>query len=114
MKADQNFEFFATTAKGMEDLLAQELITLGAKGVQKSRAGVVFQGSLEMGYRTCLWSRIANRVLLPLKKFQAPDPDRLYAGVRSIHWTEHLSEKGTLAVDFSTSHSKMTHSHFGA
>src|SRR5690242_9442704 len=104
--------FFATTAKGMEPLLAQELRKLGAQNVAEARAGVSFEGPLEIAYRACLWSRIANRILLPLKTFPAPDPDRLYSGVRSIHWTEHLSAKQTLAVDFSASDSQITHTHF--
>ena len=106
--------FFATTAKGMESVLAQEIRELGATSVQESRAGVKFEGPLEMGYRACLWSRVANRILLPLKTFSAPDPDRLYGGVRSIHWTDHLTVENTLAVDFATSHSQITHSHYGA
>src|SRR4051794_17254042 len=112
--AKQNYLFFASTAKGMEKLLVDELRALGAESVLEKRSGAEFQGPLEMGYRACLWSRIANRILLPLKSFPAPDPDRLYAGVRSIHWTDHLTVENTLAVDFSSSHSKITHTHFGA
>jgi 23S rRNA (guanine2445-N2)-methyltransferase / 23S rRNA (guanine2069-N7)-methyltransferase len=110
----EKYDFFATTAKGMEKLLVEELLSLGAGSVKETRSGVSFNDTLEMAYRACLWSRIANRVLLPLKTFPAVDPDQLYGGVRSIHWTDHLTVQDTLAVDFSTSHSKITHSHFGA
>ena len=115
MAMDQ-FEFFATTALGMEKLLAQELSepTVGAEGIKEGRAGVNFRGTLEVGYRACLWSRIANRILLPLKTFSAANPDQLYGGVRSIHWSDHLTTRDTLAVDFSSSQSKITHTHFGA
>jgi 23S rRNA (guanine2445-N2)-methyltransferase / 23S rRNA (guanine2069-N7)-methyltransferase len=61
-----------------------------------------------------MWSRIANRVLLPLKRFPAPTPEALYAGVRTIRWSDHLAVDGTLAVDFTTSQSAITHTHFGA
>ncbi len=114
MMALQKYDFFATTAKGMEKLLLEELTEMGAEKVQEIRAGVAFQGSLEVGYRACLWSRIANRILLPLKTFSAPDPDSLYGGIRAIHWTDHLTLNETFAVDFSSSQSKMTHTHFGA
>jgi 23S rRNA (guanine2445-N2)-methyltransferase / 23S rRNA (guanine2069-N7)-methyltransferase len=106
--------FFATTAKGMESLLAQELREQGASDVQETRAGASFRGTLEGAYRACLWSRVANRVLLPLKTFPAPDPDRLYGGVRSIHWSEHLTPELTFSVDFSSSQSQITHTQFGA
>jgi 23S rRNA (guanine2445-N2)-methyltransferase / 23S rRNA (guanine2069-N7)-methyltransferase len=107
-------QFFATTAKGMEDLLFDELKALGAQSVEKTRAGVSFQGELQIAYRACLWSRIANRILLPIKTFPAPAPEKLYAGVKSIRWSDHLSASQTLAVDFASSHSQITHSQFGA
>jgi len=106
--------FFATTAKGMEELLAAELRGIGAEEATVGRAGVSFQGSLETAYRACLWSRVANRVLLPLASFPAPTPEALYAGVRTIRWLDHIGTGGTLAVDFATSRSAITHSHFGA
>ncbi|MEO5969240.1 MAG: THUMP domain-containing protein [Bdellovibrionia bacterium] len=112
--AAEQYSFYATSAKGLEVLLADEIRKMGASSVEVGRAGVSFRGPLEIGYRACLWSRIANRVLLPLKTFPAPDPDRLYGGVRSIHWKDHLTVKDTLAVDLSSSHSQITHSHFGA
>jgi 23S rRNA (guanine2445-N2)-methyltransferase / 23S rRNA (guanine2069-N7)-methyltransferase len=106
--------FFATTAKGMEALLADELRALGAADVVPQRAGVGFGGTLEMGYRACLWSRVASRVLLPLVSFPAETPAALYAGVRTIRWSEHVSPRTTIAVDCAVSHSRITHSHFAA
>lgn len=106
--------FFATTAKGLEALLADELRALGATDVAPQRAGVGFRGPLEMGYRACLWSRVASRVLLPLASFPADTPAALYAGVRTIRWSEHVSPRDTIAVDCAVSHSQITHSHFAA
>ena len=107
-------KFFATTAKGMEPLLVAELRALGAITVEETRAGAAFDGDLALAYRACLWSRVANRVLLPLATFDAQDGDALYAGVRAIRWSEHLGAEETLAVDFASSRSAITHSHFGA
>lgn len=110
--------FFATTAKGMEPLLEEEVRALGGLNVKSVRAGVSFNGDgdgdLEVAYRVCLWSRIANRVLLPLKTFSAPNPEKLYGGVKSIRWSDHLTIQQTIAVDFSSSQSQITHTHFGA
>jgi 23S rRNA (guanine2445-N2)-methyltransferase / 23S rRNA (guanine2069-N7)-methyltransferase len=105
---------FATAPRGMELLLADELRALGGTEVKETRAGVAFTGDLALGYRACLWSRMANRVLLPLAHFPADSPEALYAGVRQIDWSTHLGPDNTLAVEFHTSHSKITHSHFGA
>lgn len=106
--------FFATAPKGVADLLAAELTEFGATSVKENRAGVEFQGSLETAYRACLWSRIANRILLPLADFPAENPDALYTGSQSIDWSAHLESSGSLSVDANVSASKITHSHFAA
>jgi len=105
---------FATAPKGFESLLAEELRALGAAEVRETRAGVGFRGDLALAYRACLWSRLANRILLPLEQFPAATPDALYAGVRAIDWSAHLGSGNTLAVEFHSSRSAITHSHFGA
>lgn len=104
--------FFATCPKGLEYLLRDELIALGASDVHEALAGVRFSGSLETAYRACLWSRLASRVLLPVAEFDAASDDALYAGVQSIDWTEHLAPHATLAVDANTAQSKLTHSQY--
>lgn len=106
--------FFATAPKGMEGLLANELRQLEAADVQPGRAGVGFEGDLGCAYRICLWSRIANRVLMPITTFPASSPEALYDGVLAIDWTRHLASDGTLAVYFSTVQSAISHSRFGA
>jgi 23S rRNA (guanine2445-N2)-methyltransferase / 23S rRNA (guanine2069-N7)-methyltransferase len=106
--------FFATTAKGLEAVLAGELRAFAVTDVELQRAGVAFRGPLESGYRACLWSRVASRVLLPLASFPAETPAALYAGVRTIRWSEHIGRGRTLAVDCAVSHSRITHSHFAA
>jgi len=105
---------FVTAPKGMEGLLANELRQLGIPGVSESRSGVSFKGGLVEAYRACLWSRIANRVLLQLTRFPAPDPDALYQGVSGIDWSLHMETEGSLAVDFISVRSAMTHSQYGA
>jgi len=109
-----SLRLFASAPRGIEPLLADELRALGAGDVQETRAGVTFDGDLALAYRVCLWSRVANRVLLPLAQFPAPTPEALYAGVRGIDWAAHLDQNGTLAVDFNTYRSAITHTHYGA
>lgn len=108
------FELFATTPKGLELLLVDELRALGAVEPAEKLAGVTFKGSLALAYKVCLWSRLANRVLLNLCKFSAMTPEALYQGVQSIKWDQHLDPEGTLAVHFVTNQSKINHTLFGA
>ncbi|MEA1048766.1 bifunctional 23S rRNA (guanine(2069)-N(7))-methyltransferase RlmK/23S rRNA (guanine(2445)-N(2))-methyltransferase RlmL [Lamprobacter modestohalophilus] len=106
--------FFASAARNLESLLADELRGLGIESAVETRAGVDFSGSLADAYRVCLWSRIASRVLLPLSDFAAPDPDALYAGVREIDWSEHLGPEQTLAVSVDSARSQIEHTQFAA
>ena len=108
------FRFFASAARNLESLLADELRGLGIETAVETRAGVDFSGSLADAYRVCLWSRVASRVLLPLADFAAPDSDALYAGVREIDWSEHLGSEQTLAVSVDSARSQIEHSQFAA
>ena len=102
----------ATCPKGLEYLLRDELVALGAEDVREALAGVHFAGTLETAYRACLWSRLASRVLLPLAEFDAATDDALYSGVQAIDWSKHLGPRATLAVDANSAQSKLTHSQF--
>jgi 23S rRNA (guanine2445-N2)-methyltransferase / 23S rRNA (guanine2069-N7)-methyltransferase len=106
--------FFVTAPKGLEELLAEELSRLGGEEVRQGRAGVQFSAPLETAYRVLLWSRLGNRLLLPLAEFPAPSAEALYRGVQSVPWDEHLAADGTLAVDFTGGNAGITHTHFGA
>jgi len=112
--AGESIAFFATGPRDLITLLRRELSGFGAEHLRAGHAGARFRGTLEVAYRACLWSRVANRILLPLKSFQAATQTQLYAGVRGIPWREHVPTGGTLAVDFSSSRSTMHHTHFGA
>ncbi|GFO71059.1 23S rRNA (guanine2445-N2)-methyltransferase/23S rRNA (guanine2069-N7)-methyltransferase [Bathymodiolus japonicus methanotrophic gill symbiont] len=110
-----NFNFFATTPKAMEDILVTELKQLGAKNVKAAMAGAYFEGSLEVAYRVCLWSRIANRVLLTLSSFIVTSQEDLYAGIYKINWFEHMTPDDSFAVSFNAKGSKaINNTHFGA
>lgn len=104
--------FFATCPKGLEYLLRDELVALGAEDVRETLAGVHFAGTLEVAYRACLWSRLASRILMPLAEFDAATDDALYTGVQAIDWSKHLAAHATLAVDANSALSKLTHSQF--
>jgi len=111
---NERITLFATAPRGLQDLLATELTGLGLAGVHARRGGVAFDGDLEAAYRACLWSRIANRVLLPVAEFEAEDDHGLYRGAGTIDWSGHLDADNTLAVDFTGIKAAVTHSRFAA
>ena len=105
-------QFFATAAKGTEPALRDELRELGLSGVRADRGGVHFEGERRAAYRACLWSRIALRVLAPLAKFEAPDEEQLYAGVRAVELDAVLDPGRTLVVSAACRSSYLTHGRY--
>ena len=95
-----NYQFFATTPKAIEGILTDELRTLGITQLKATTAGVAFSGSLEMAYKVCLWSRVANRVLLVLSAFDVRSQDDLYREIQKINWFEHFNAEDSFAVSF--------------
>lgn len=106
--------FFATAAKGLEPLVADELKALGMQEVKEARGGASFEGTRADAYRACLWLRTANRVLYPIARFPCPDAEALYAAIRKMPWEQDLTAEGTLAVDFGGTNEKITNTQFGA
>ncbi|MGQ9427410.1 bifunctional 23S rRNA (guanine(2069)-N(7))-methyltransferase RlmK/23S rRNA (guanine(2445)-N(2))-methyltransferase RlmL [Gilvimarinus sp. F26214L] len=105
---------FITCPKGLESLLQEELTDLGGEQARQTVAGVEVQGDLGFAYRVCLWSRLANKVLLPLARFPANSAEELYAGVYAIDWAEHLSATAGLWIDFVGSNHALRNSQFSA
>ncbi|MCR6687441.1 bifunctional 23S rRNA (guanine(2069)-N(7))-methyltransferase RlmK/23S rRNA (guanine(2445)-N(2))-methyltransferase RlmL [Pseudoxanthomonas sp.] len=107
-------KFFVSCAKGLEYLLADELVALGAAKATATIAGANAEGTLADAQRAVLWSRLASRVLWPLASFDCPDEQALYAGAAALPWHEHLREGDTLAVDAHVSGEAITHARFAA
>lgn len=104
--------FVAPTTRGTEGLLAAELRSFGAEAVEEARGAVRFEGPLSVAYRALLWSRVASRVMVVLRRFPAPGERALYEAVRSIRWTDHLGPEQTLAVDCVGQAPWLQNSHF--
>ena len=106
--------YLATCPTGVGIYLAQELAQLGAEAVVEMPSGVSFEGGLSLAYRVCLWSRLANRVLLQLGTTQADSADSLYEAASGVDWGAHIPPSGSLAVDFSGRSSGVRNEQFGA
>ena len=106
MKQQATFLMLAKTFKGLEEVLAQELIELGANDVQLERRAVSFRGDKALLYRANLCLRTASRILVPIveatltpkKKNIAPE-DLLYEAVKRVEWSRYMSVENTFAID---------------
>jgi len=106
--------WIATAPVGAASVLAEELAQFGAAEIRERSHDVKFQGTLEVGYRACLWSRTATRVLLQLGQIDAGSSQSLYEAVKRIDWREHLAPGATLACDCSGGNESIRHTIYGS
>lgn len=105
---------FASTARGLEELLKTELESLGAADCQVVQGGVHFQGDTRLLYQSLMWSRLASRIMLPLSQCSVYSDLDLYLGVQAIPWTEIFTPDATFAVHFSGLNDEIRNSQYGA
>lgn len=105
---------FASTARGLEELLKTELDALGAQDLQVVQGGVHFRADDRVMYQSLLWSRLASRILLPLGEFGVWSDLDLYVGAQSIPWTEMFDSNTSFAIHFSGTNEVIRNSQFGA
>ncbi|MDL2223328.1 class I SAM-dependent RNA methyltransferase [Bacteroidales bacterium OttesenSCG-928-M11] len=107
-----SFQMIAKTLYGLEELLAKELIALGADNVELGRRMVSFTGDKEMLYKANYYCRTALRILKPIKDFKATNPDEVYEQVKQINWTDYIPDKSTFAIDAVVNSETFTHSKY--
>lgn len=105
---------FASTARGLEELLKTELDNLGASQSRVVQGGVHFEGDAHLLYQSLMWSRLASRILLPLTECKVYSDLDLYLGVQAINWTEIFAPDATFAVHFSGLNDSIRNSQYGA
>ena len=110
----QEFELIAKTFQGLEDVLAKELIELGANDVQIGRRMVSFTGDKAMMYKANFCLRTAIRILKPIKHFQANDADTVYEQVKQVPWDLYMDNSKSFAVDAVVFSEEFRHSKFVA
>jgi len=110
----ETFELIAKTFYGLEEVLAAELIELGAQNVKPGVRAVYFSGDNEIIYKANLWCRTALKILKQIKTFSAPSEEDLYAGVFDIEWEKFMKVEDTFMVEGVLADSQINHSKFAA
>ena len=106
------FTMLAKTFKGLEQVLAEELVQLGANNVQVERRAVSFTGDLRMLYTANMCLRTASRVLVPIASFKAKNADDIYAQVKALDWSQYMTLKTTFQIDATVFSDFFRHSQF--
>jgi len=108
------FTMVAKTMAGLENVLAEELTSLGAENVQVLNRAVSFEGDKAMMYRANYCCRTALRILKPIMSFVARNELALYNNIFKIKWHEIFNINETFAIDAVTSGNYFTHSQYAA
>lgn len=93
------FQIIAKTQAGLEEILAKEIEQIGGINIAIGNRMVSFVGDKKTLYKANLWLRTALRVLKPIERFTASDPDELYLKVKAIDWSKYVEEGQTIAID---------------
>ena len=88
----------AKTFQGLETVLENELIQLGAKNTRKLSRSVSFQAELPLVYTANLKLRTALRILTPLAVDTVKNQFQLYELASSINWQRWFTEEQTFSI----------------
>ena len=110
----ETFEMVAKTLYGLEEILAGELLSLGANDIQIGRRMVSFTGDKEVLYKANFYCRTALRILKPIYHFKAKDADTVYKEVKKVKWENYMSLDKTFAIDSVIYSEDFNHSKFVA
>lgn len=106
---------FVSCPTGLEPLLAEELTELGARYLKPGHRGIeVEDDSLELLYRILYGSRLAARLLIPIRYYKCKDRDQLYQGALKVEWKKYLSVNQTFAIDVHGQHPAFRNTLFAA
>ena len=108
----KEFKMIAKTFKGLEEVLASELVTLGANNVQLGRRAVEFTGDKALLYRSNMCLRTASRVLVPLMTFKAKDADEVYMHVKQVNWGQYMTLQTGFQIDATVYSETFRHSRY--
>ncbi len=99
--------FFASAPRGLEPLLAAELVSFGARRVAEVAGGAAFSGDWKVCYTANLWSRLASRILWRVAEFDYAGEEDLYAVARKVDWPRLFAVERTLRVNVSAQKSPL-------
>jgi putative N6-adenine-specific DNA methylase len=111
---EDNFKMVAKTFFGFEEILAKELLILGAQDVEQGVRMVSFKGDKGFMYKANLGLRTALKILKPIYFFRAFNEQSLYKGIMSMDWSKYLNSGQSFVIDVTLHSDHFNHSQFVA
>lgn len=102
------FQLIATAAFGLEAVVVRELKNLGYEAHIVRPGRIEFAGDWSAICRVNLWLRSADRVMVQLAKFPAPDFDALFDTIGALPWEEWIHREAAILVRGRSHKSQLT------
>lgn len=106
--------YFATAARGFEEMLKSELEQICGAECKVAQGGVHFKTTQKGAYQALLHSRLASRILLPLVTTKIFSDLDLYASIVGFNWADLFDPRDTFYVDFNGTNREIRNTQFGA
>lgn len=100
------YELIATSAMGLEALVAKEIRSLGYD-CQVENGRITYQGDERAIAKSNLWLRTADRVRLKVGEFKATTFDELFEKTKALPWERFLPESAEFPVSGKSVKSKL-------
>ena len=94
----EKFELVIPTLFGLEAIVSKELYRLGYDTKKTEDGRVVFEGDFDAIYRSNIWLRCGERVLIKVGEFHAETADDLYEGVKALSWERFITKNDAFPV----------------
>ncbi len=115
MLFDENsFEITSKTLAGFENLLAEDIVSIGGTDIVVLNRAVSFRGNLEILYKANLQIATALKFLIPIKRFHCKDDKTLYEQSIQIEWEKFITPDMTIAVDSTVNSDFFNHANYVA
>jgi putative N6-adenine-specific DNA methylase len=101
-----NYKLVATSAMGLESIVAQEVQALGYE-TTVDNGKVYFEGDETAIARTNLWLRVADRVKIVVGQFPAKSFEQLFESVKALPWEKYLPVDAAFPVSGKSVKSKL-------
>lgn len=95
---NRKVKLLATSAMGLEAVVANEVRALGYKDITVENGKVMFEADVSAIPRCNLWLRSADRVKVIIGEFEAKTFDQLFEGTKALDWHTYIPEEGSFPV----------------
>lgn len=99
MEENTDFKIVAKTLYGLEHVLANELLNLGAKKINIGVRNVSFYGDKGFLYKSNLALRTALKILKPIAVFDVKGEKDLYSSFLNYNWEDFISIDDTFSIE---------------